>query len=137
MEVQLIYLSKRTCSEEEIDSILLKSVEKNKRLGITGFLIYNDDYFLQCLEGDKEKVEELYETIKKDPRHSNIFLISYRIITKRDFPSWSMGKKRVNVADIEFSSYFSDEEKAIFRKILNGNNENKAIDIMKKIIDKI
>jgi len=137
MEIQLIYLSKRKCSDEEIAKIMEKSVEKNKRLGITGFLIYSDEYFLQCLEGEKDTVNKLYETIKKDDRHSNIFLISIRLIQQRDFPGWSMGQKRVDISKIELDTKLSEQEMQQFRNILEGMEDNNAINIMKKLIEKI
>lgn len=137
MLIQLIYLSKRQTSDEEIQKILEKSVEKNKRLNITGFLIYTNEFFLQCLEGDKENVMPLYETIKLDHRHKDIFLISYRMIQNRDFAQWAMGNKKINSQEIEIMQNFSDQEREIFNKILQGSEQNRAIEIIKKFAEKI
>jgi len=42
------------------------------------------------LEGDREKIEILYEKIKKDTRHKNVTLFSDDEISKRTFPNWGM-----------------------------------------------
>lgn len=137
MLIQLIYLSKRKTDEAEIQNILEKSVEKNKKLEVSGFLIYSENFFLQCIEGEKDKVLPLYETIKKDDRHSNIFMISYRLIQKRDFPDWAMGQKKISSSEINLLPNFNEEEKKVFEQILQGSQNNRAIDILKKFSESI
>jgi hypothetical protein len=45
---------------------------------------------LQLLEGDKNKVENLFNIISKDSRHREVTLIFEENINERIFPSWSM-----------------------------------------------
>ncbi|MBJ6911639.1 BLUF domain-containing protein, partial [Vibrio cholerae] len=58
---------------------------------ITGVLYFNNEYFLQCLEGDREKVNLLYNNIIKDHRHNRVVILDYQEIRNRDFQDWSMG----------------------------------------------
>ena len=74
-----------------IENILSKAVEKNRALGITGFLCFDHKYFLQVLEGERRAVNALYHLIAADSRHANATLLLFREITTRDFPEWAMG----------------------------------------------
>ena len=75
---------------EEMEELLKKARANNERDGITGCLIYYKGGFVQLLEGDREKIEILYEKIKKDTRHKNVTLFSDDEISKRTFPNWGM-----------------------------------------------
>ena len=62
-------------------------------------LCYSDDLFLQVLEGGRDEVCELYNTIVRDDRHSNVRILIYEEIAERRFGNWTMG--HVNVATVE------------------------------------
>jgi hypothetical protein len=66
-------------------------VKKNARLGITGLLIYRQKEFIQLLEGDKEAIFSVYQTICNDRRNFANFLMWEEPITQRSFPDWTMG----------------------------------------------
>ncbi len=74
----------------EMEELLEKARANNQRDDITGCLIYYKGGFVQLLEGSKEKIETLYDKIKKDPRHKNVTLFSDDEISKRTFPNWGM-----------------------------------------------
>lgn len=112
--IYLIYASsaEHLMSEEELLEILRKSHEKNKRLGITGMLLYKGGNFLQVLEGEAEHVDSLYETIKNDPRHYQIMTIARRPLQERQFPDWQMAfvnLNSVNPDDVPGYSEFLNE----------------------------
>jgi len=77
-------------SGTEMEELLEKARANNQRDDITGCLIYYKGGFVQLLEGSKEKIETLYDKIKKDPRHKNVTLFSDDEISKRTFPNWGM-----------------------------------------------
>ena len=81
-------------SDAALDDILEKARQNNERLDITGMLLYSEGAFFQVLEGERETVWDLYETIGQDPRHYGLILMFKRQISKRDFPNWSMGFAR-------------------------------------------
>ena len=73
-----------------MEELLEKARANNQRDAITGCLIYYKGRFVQLLEGNKVRIEELYRKIKMDPRHKNVTLFSDDEISKRTFPNWGM-----------------------------------------------
>lgn len=90
---QLIYTSKTTpkINLKEIDEILKVAVEKNKEFGISGLLVFDGETFIQCIEGESKNIDQLFENLSKDDRHSDINLLGQKEVDTRDFESWSMG----------------------------------------------
>ena len=92
----LVYVSRNEIegsSEDvykEIDNILTTARENNAQKEITGALLFNDGCFAQVLEGPQEEVEDLFEDIQGDSRHSNAMVLSCKAISKRSFSDWSM-----------------------------------------------
>ena len=64
------------------DSILEQSRAHNPQLGITGILCYSDDLFIQVLEGGRDEVCELYNTIVRDDRHQQVRILSFEEIAR-------------------------------------------------------
>ena len=91
--VRLIYASDTNAftTLEEMRKLLERAREHNRTHGLTGFLVFCDNRFLQCLEGSPEEINRLYARILRDPRHGSITLLDYRDISSRDFPQWDMG----------------------------------------------
>ncbi|MEK0272692.1 BLUF domain-containing protein, partial [Vibrio vulnificus] len=61
------------------------------KLGITGILFFNSQHFLQCLEGERNTVNQVYRSIINDSRHHNVVILDYSEIDSRDFHDWTMG----------------------------------------------
>lgn len=57
---------------QDLRDILTEARDFNDLNGICGVLYYADNAFFQCLEGEQEVVERLFEKIQKDQRHYNI-----------------------------------------------------------------
>jgi len=90
--VQLIYVSRLSpeCDAVSLKSILDSSRANNGKIGVTGILCRDHHYFLQCLEGSRETVNHLYATIMGDDRHSDVVMLQYREIDRREFAAWNM-----------------------------------------------
>lgn len=73
-----------------VDDILNISRRNNARRNITGSLFFDGANFTQFLEGTLQDIEVLFETIKKDPRHTQVILLHKMPIDERRFGSWSM-----------------------------------------------
>jgi hypothetical protein len=133
---QLVYVSNRksTCTQSEIDKILASCKKNNPALDITGVLLFSDTKFIQLVEGEAKIIMDLYDKIKKDPRHSNPMMISYNPISEKTFPSWHMASKNILKNEVDFKTDISKEDKAIFNSILNGKEENgqKVLNLLKK-----
>lgn len=93
MLVRLLYASRPAAplTTAVVDSILAQSRAHNPKLGITGVLCYSHDLFLQVLEGGRDEVCELYNTIVRDDRHDHVRILSYEEIAERRFGNWTMG----------------------------------------------
>lgn len=91
--VRLVYASSITegFNEEEIKKILETARKTNQDLQVTGMLCFAQKYFLQCLEGGRTNVNEIYHKILNDSRHNNIVLLDYKEIVQREFSEWTMG----------------------------------------------
>ena len=76
---------------QELRQILAVSQANNARNGITGYLIFDQAWFVQILEGEAVTVRATYNRIQTDPRHSELVLVSQRDARRRSFPQWSMG----------------------------------------------
>lgn len=77
-------------SGEEIEEILQVSRRNNARDAITGVLMYRSGSIVQLLEGEVERVRNLYRRLQSDPRHSDLTLLYDRPLTARRFAQWSM-----------------------------------------------
>lgn len=94
--LQIVYSSMNRISgapeqvDTEIASILNRSRENNQRANVTGALLFNGQGFAQVLEGPAEAVEQIYERIQCDARHSGVVLLSNTVTADRVFSDWSM-----------------------------------------------
>ncbi|TVQ36995.1 MAG: BLUF domain-containing protein [Wenzhouxiangella sp.] len=96
--VQLIYASRSRLDlransiglAPEIGVILNQSRRNNKPLAIGGVLCFGDGNFFQCLEGERETVEALYEQIKADDRHHDVVLLRKEPVHHRQYRLWAM-----------------------------------------------
>ena len=91
--LQIIYASAAvaTFSELELAQLLMLARKNNKRLGVTGMLLYLDASFLQVLEGDEAVLKTLFERISVDPRHDSVVTLLKREVEAPHFGDWAMG----------------------------------------------
>jgi len=73
-----------------VADILNISRRNNAARNITGSLFFDGTNFTQFLEGSLQEIDALFETIKKDPRHTQVILLHKMQIQDRRFGSWSM-----------------------------------------------
>ncbi|MBP8849127.1 MAG: BLUF domain-containing protein [Breznakibacter sp.] len=92
MLVRLIYYSSvgNIKSLSDIQQILEKSQINNAKKSISGMLYFDDNYFIQVLEGDRKLVSDLMFKISKDERHTDIVIVNITEINQRMFSKWSM-----------------------------------------------
>ncbi|WP_298258800.1 BLUF domain-containing protein [uncultured Litoreibacter sp.] len=89
---RLVYYSQRNLSEDlNIQELIETSKHNNQHLNLTGMLHFNGDHFIQVIEGGRLEVSSVYHRIARDPRHSNIILLSFEGVRERMFPTWVMG----------------------------------------------
>jgi hypothetical protein len=102
MEYCIAYLSSSTglLSQHELARLLSQSQKSNRASGITGILLYFNGNIIQVLEGEEEKVNSLYDTIRQDNRHTHIVQLYRKPITRRSFPDWLMGYKTLSATEL-------------------------------------
>ncbi len=102
--VQLIYCSQVTgrLTLDTVQAILNKAAKNNPSRGLTGFLAFDENNFIQVLEGGDSMVNLLFGSICRDTRHHGVHLISFREIEERQFPHFAMGD--CNLAAVDSSS---------------------------------
>ncbi|SEP21985.1 Sensors of blue-light using FAD [Salinihabitans flavidus] len=89
--VGLAYCSKPTnFSFEQSEEILRVSQRNNERDALTGALIYDNNTYLQWLEGGANEIRAAFARISRDPRHGKIKLLAVQELDDRWFPDWSM-----------------------------------------------
>ena len=100
MLVRLLYASRSAAplTSSVVDSILEQSRKNNSLRGITGMLCFSEDIFMQVLEGGRDKVCDLFNTIVPVPRNIGVRILSYEEIAERRFGGWAMGW--VNIAKV-------------------------------------
>ena len=90
---EIIYVS-RACEPmgtEGLLALMEQSRIANARRGISGFLVYHQQEFLQLIEGEQPAVMELYQRICQDNRHQQLHLLWSHAIAAPSCPDWAMG----------------------------------------------
>jgi hypothetical protein len=127
MLVRLLYASRATkpLNSAAHESILEQSRSHNPQLGITGLLCYSDDLFIQVLEGGRDEVCELYNTIVRDTRHQNVRILCFEEIRERRFGNWTMGQ--VNLAKVNPSLLLKYGERAELNPFICSGQASMAL----------
>ena len=100
MLVRLMYCSRAApgVDGEELTLLLRQSRSHNAEAGITGMLCFSEGLFIQVIEGGRSAVNQLYQRILADARHTEVVLLVYDEVSQRRFAGWTMGQ--VNMARI-------------------------------------
>lgn len=112
MHHYLMYVSYavQPMSDTELTDLLQKCRENNLKKNITGMLLYIDGKFIQVLEGKKNDISELFNTILSDKRHRKVSKIIEGRCVKRNFKDWTMGFRRISSRDTSEASGFNQIE---------------------------
>ncbi len=93
---QLVYISRNEIEgnderlQKVVEQILAVARQSNEEKGITGALMFNAGCFAQVLEGERDHLQETFERIQADSRHSNIVILDFKPIEQKRFDKWSM-----------------------------------------------
>lgn len=75
---------------EQIEDILKTARNFNSKNDLSGCLVFSKGYFIQLLEGSKDTIKKLMESIDMDKRHTNIHILSEGETEERIFENWDM-----------------------------------------------
>ncbi|MEC7118830.1 MAG: BLUF domain-containing protein [Pseudomonadota bacterium] len=76
--------------EPNVARILSQSRRNNLHRHLVGVLYYGNGCFFQCLEGREQDIQNLLESLRKDPRHRDLEILSKEPIEYLSFMDWSM-----------------------------------------------
>jgi methanogenic corrinoid protein MtbC1 len=88
----LVYRSRAVAplSASELHHLTASAQSRNSRESITGVMVYDDSRFFQWLEGPSESLVRVMQSIRNDPRHTDIEILNDETARQRAFGSWSM-----------------------------------------------
>lgn len=71
-------------------NLCVQSYCNNVELGVTGILFFDGHHFGQVLEGRRDAVDNRWQVIQRDQRHSELHMIAHKEIARRNFSNWTM-----------------------------------------------
>lgn len=98
----VLYISKalKSFHTDDLTQLSETSTINNQKKGITGYLYFENNCFLQYMEGDETIINEMVDKISHDKRHELLSLIEKQDLNERRFPDWGMK----NIAELMFSN---------------------------------
>jgi len=93
-------------------------------------LLYDNATYMQVLEGSVEDVNDIYDSILKDPRNTGNVTLVKEEISQRDFPNWSMGFKKLKSCSPEELEGFQDIFDGKLDKEIVVNNSSRALRLL-------
>ena len=75
---------------QAVDDILAKARDRNATVDVTGALLFTEGRFVQVLEGERDKVREIFDRIGSDTRHAEVEILSAQYSDRRRVKEESM-----------------------------------------------
>lgn len=85
----------------ELDQILRSAQARNRTAGLTGLLIYDQGCFYQWLEGPRLALMQVWDSIRRDSRHSDFKILRQQSMPERFFKGWDMRLARRSHGEID------------------------------------
>jgi methanogenic corrinoid protein MtbC1 len=73
-----------------LEAMAQSAQQRNRREAVTGLIVYDFPCFYQWLEGPEDSIERIMHSIRRDPRHTDLEILSAKPIEKRVFGGWDM-----------------------------------------------
>jgi len=83
-------------SDQQLNEMLAECRINNLINQINGLLIYGNQAFFQVIEGPKSSVDDLWEKLQRDTRHTNVALLLSRNAPRLLFKDWSMAFEKAD-----------------------------------------
>ena len=107
--VHLIYFSRLALSSDpqiragQVGEITRHAQKKNEFSVITSFLLVEQNFAAQVIEGERTSVHETFNRIVGDDRHRDVQICEWREITKREFVNSCRSSIRSPTNDVHFA----------------------------------
>lgn len=126
----IAYLS--TCNQplatDAVDKILASAQAYNKKVGVTGALLYDENNFIQYIEGPEESITDVFSRICAASQHNRILQLGSDKIQSRIFDQWHMGFCRAPHSAIQTLTH-ANWEKSL-SAIENTSTENDGLGLL-------
>ena len=88
----IVYRSRALFPATDVDLLYLlaHARENNRKLDLSGVILYDRGHFFQWLEGTNQQLGKIWNRIRADARHSDIRVLADQEIPVRLFEGWSM-----------------------------------------------
>ena len=115
---QLVYVSTATqpMSARANEELADAAKARNTELAVTGVLLYSNSHYLQFLEGSRHNVGGLFEVIRNDSRHHDVYVLRRQFIPQRQFSDWRM--RLIEPHDV------ADEQSAMYSRLFGIDSED-------------
>jgi hypothetical protein len=77
-------------SESDLYTLAQTAQARNRAEGITGVVIYDEGQFFQWLEGPEDGLARVWDSVSRDPRHTDIEVLGKEPTKTRFFGGWDM-----------------------------------------------
>ncbi len=131
MRYAIAYISNRSpsVSDKDVDLVLSQADQFNNQNDITGLLVYSDENFFQLIEGEKDKVIQLYKKISKDTRHRNVIKFLEREISNSSYDGYYCDEvnDKFEVDESKFHDYRN------YLRVLDEPQREALLEVLKTI----
>lgn len=80
--ISYVSTASKDLSSSEVVQILDETERRNQEFGVNGLLVFSEGNFFEVIEGETEKIKDLYRHILKDTRHNNVIIIFQKAVHK-------------------------------------------------------
>lgn len=132
----LSYVSQQSHSltDAALEEILSRARLKNEAEGITGMLICYEGLFIQFLEGEEKKIDELFDKITTDQRHNQVLILDDGYSETRKFGDWSMAFEKLDhKAAEEITGFREFNKKDLF--VEAKDKDHPALQLLKSFVN--
>ncbi len=115
---QLVYVSTATqpMALHANEELAASAKARNEAIGVTGVLLYSNSHYLQFLEGSRHDVGGLFEVIRDDSRHHDVYVLRRQFIPLRQFGHWRM--RLIEPQEV------ADERSAIYHRLFDADSSD-------------
>jgi hypothetical protein len=87
MDIALTWASRSLIDpySPEMLAVLRSAVPRNRALGISAALYFDERTFVQVLEGPRDNVRRVFDTIQRDWRHTDVTMLDEVSVSRRTF----------------------------------------------------
>ena len=93
----------------EMLAVVRSAVRRNRALGLTGALYFDESKFIQILEGPRNNLDAVFRRIEEDWRHTDVTVLDQQPIDRRLFSASEMRfvdgvRQRATVHALDFDA---------------------------------